>query len=314
MRFTEYLTEQSHTLAADINEIGLAYNLVDGWKGFIDNSEAKSILNKRLQELGQEEFDIQMDRAYLMAREVLHWARSNGYKGKPKKVWWTARAGVLSKAVGRNVDPTQNPTDVLIQFSDGQFLGVSAKSTKTQGEIPFKNPGIKTIDKQLGLSMGKRADEITKELVKNLGLPASAKARKSFLRKKENKEIQQSTISAGFAIMTDIRDTLLKKLRSMSPDAAREHILTTWLNAIPTYPPYIKATGHGKGSKLKVTIMDPLKNQKTTLLMNNSPEFEPVGVDSVGVSAGGHHIMKMRVKFESEKLASSIKFSGDPWK
>jgi len=315
MRLQEYLTEQAHTLAADINEIGLGFNLLGGkWSGFVGSGEAKKQLDSRISQLGQETADVELDRSYIMALEVLKWAHSNGYKGNPKKIWWTARAGVLSKAVGQSVDPTKNPTDVLIQFSDGQFLGVSAKSTKSQGEIPFKNPGIKTIDKQLGLSMGKKADEITKQLVKELGLPASAGARKKFLRQKENEHIRQSTISKGFAIMTDIRDTLLHKLKSLNPKAAREHILTTWLNAVPTFPPYIKVTGHGSGKKLKATISNPLKNQKTVLLMNNDPEFEPVGVDSIGVSAGGQHIMKMRVKFESEKLASSIKFSGDPWR
>lgn len=315
MKFHDYLIEQAHTKPADINEIGLAYNLADGWKRVVNNGEAKPILDRRRKELGQDVYDIQMDRAVVMAQEVLKWARTNGYKGRPKNVWWTARGkDLLSRAVGQPVDPTKNPTDVLIQFSDGQYLGVSAKSTKSQGEIPFKNPGIKTIDKQLGLSMGKKADEITKQLVKELGLPATAKLRKKFLRQKENEHIRQSTINKGFAIMTDIRDTLLNKLKSMSPKAAREHILTTWLNAMPTFPPYIKATGHGKGSKLKVTISNPLKNQKTVALMNNKPEFEPTGVDSIGVSAGGQHIMKMRVKFESEKLASSIKFSGQPWR
>jgi len=39
-----------------------------------------------------------------------------------------------------------------------------------------------------------------------------------------------------------------------------------------------------------------------------------VGNDSVGIMADGNRIMKMRAKYESQKLASTIKFSGDPWK
>ena len=41
--------------------------------------------------------------------------------------------------------------------------------------------------------------------------------------------------------------------------------------------------------------------------------FDAVGNDSVGVKAGSKKILKMRCKFESEKLASSLKMSGDPW-
>ena len=42
-------------------------------------------------------------------------------------------------------------------------------------------------------------------------------------------------------------------------------------------------------------------------------QVEEVGNDSVGVKAGSKKILKMRFKFESEKLASSLKMSGDPW-
>ena len=41
--------------------------------------------------------------------------------------------------------------------------------------------------------------------------------------------------------------------------------------------------------------------------------FEKVGNESIGVKAGNKKILKMRFKYESEKLASSMKMSGDPW-
>ena len=41
---------------------------------------------------------------------------------------------------------------------------------------------------------------------------------------------------------------------------------------------------------------------------------EKVGRYSIGVIADGKKILKMRAKYESEKIASSLKFSGDPWK
>jgi len=49
------------------------------------------------------------------------------------------------------------------------------------------------------------------------------------------------------------------------------------------------------------------------LFSKNPIKLEKVGNESIGVSAGGKKIMKMRFKFESEKMASSVKLSGDPW-
>ena len=40
---------------------------------------------------------------------------------------------------------------------------------------------------------------------------------------------------------------------------------------------------------------------------------EEVGIASIGIKAGEKRIMKMRFKYESQKMASSLKMSGDPW-
>ena len=47
--------------------------------------------------------------------------------------------------------------------------------------------------------------------------------------------------------------------------------------------------------------------------MEQKISFEPVGNESIGVKAGTKKILKMRFKYESEKVASSLKMSGDPW-
>ena len=78
-------------------------------------------------------------------------------------------------------------------------------------------------------------------------------------------------------------------------------------------PPYIKVTGHGSKAPYTASILDPLKNSKMTYLANNPIILSKVGNDSVGVEAGGKRIMKMRVKYESQAMASSVKFSRDPW-
>ena len=47
--------------------------------------------------------------------------------------------------------------------------------------------------------------------------------------------------------------------------------------------------------------------------MSEEISVSKVGSDSIGITAGGKRIMKMRFKYESQKLASSLKMSGDPW-
>ena len=78
-------------------------------------------------------------------------------------------------------------------------------------------------------------------------------------------------------------------------------------------PPYIKITGQGNKAPYSATVMDPIDNPKLAALGKYSIKLEKVGNESIGVSAGSKHIMKIRFKFESEKMASSLKLSGDPW-
>jgi hypothetical protein len=75
----------------------------------------------------------------------------------------------------------------------------------------------------------------------------------------------------------------------------------------------VKVTGQGNKPPYKAVVMDPTNNPKLEALRKYPIKLELVGNESIGVSAGGKKIMKMRFKFESEKMASSVKMSGDPW-
>lgn len=90
--------------------------------------------------------------------------------------------------------------------------------------------------------------------------------------------------------------------------------MNDWMDVRPAPPAYIKVTGHGNSPPYTSSILDPLKNTKSAAIQKMKIKLEKVGNDSVGVTAGGMRIMKMRVKYESQAMASSIKFSGDPWK
>jgi hypothetical protein len=305
--------EQALTHSADINEILYGYYMLGGsWKGFIGASDAKKQLKDKGKKVSPQEYTDQEERAKVMAKDTIRWMSANGYSPKVKKVWWTARPGILSKAVGQDVDSRKNPTDVLVQTADGSFLGLSAKSTKTKGDIGFKNPGIGTIEKNLKVDLKFIHNDALEKLQKKYKeMPSSSKARKKWLR--DNKDIRNKSIEVGKQVLASIRDAVKHSLLKMQQKKLRAYIINDWMDANNMYPPYIKVTGQGKNGKYSSSILDPLKNNKMKALGSGKIEVEPVGSDAVGIRANGKKILKMRAKFESEKMASSIKFSGEPW-
>lgn len=306
--FKGYITEMANTDSADINEIQLGFLLSNNWKNFDGANAAKKQLKDKTDKVGTAEYNSQTEKAKAMAKEVLSWSKDNGYSGKVKRVWWTARPGILAKAVGKTVDSRKNPTDILVQFSDDKFLGLSAKSTKTQGDIGFKNPGLGTIEKAVG-KMPNFAQDAVDTLMKNYpNLSTAASKRKAEIRADDG--IGKAAEYLGTAVLNKIRDDLFKKLNGMREKDLVDYIINDWMDATAVYPRYIKITGMRVGAKVE----DPLSNSKLSKLMLGNIKLVKVGNDSVGIMADGNRIMKMRAKYESQKLASTIKFSGDPWK
>jgi hypothetical protein len=302
-----------NTDLADINEIYVGYTISKSWF----DRDAKQQFESKRKKVSVEEYNAQIKRAEVMAAAALKWATSKGYRGNPK-VYWTARPGSLQEAVDPTnkiqIDSRKNPTDILLKFTRGPsngFLGISAKSTKGTGDIGFKNPGIGTVETNLGINLSSINDAAIDYVVKTLKLPASSSARKMKIR--SNAKIQNTTVALGSKVLSDIRDRLYKKLSSMSSNELKKYVLSDWLDAGELYPPYIKVTGMGAKPPYSANVEDPLKNEKLAAINSQKITVEKVGSDSIGVKAGSKKILKMRVKFESEKLASSVKFSGDPW-
>ena len=299
----------ANTDLADVNEIYTAYALNNN-KFPDDASEAQ--YTRKLALLTADQGTQQIGRAIKMAEEFLKWAKRNGYSGV-QGVYWTARPGFSFKAVtGTEVDQKKNPTDVLVKFSSGGFLGLSAKSTSGKGDIGFKNPGVGTVEKDLGIVLAKFNKDAVDEVVKNFKLPKSASARKSAIR--GAKAVQMQTDKMGSDVLNKCRDTMYAKLSTMQQKHRKEYIIKGWIDAsTELFPPYVKVTGKGKKAPFTADVEDPLNNPKLEAIMTQQIQFEKVGNDSIGVKAGSKKILKMRFKYESEKLASSLKMSGDPW-
>lgn len=306
------MDEASLTPGADINEIMMGFYLAGSWSKFKNGKDAQETVVSRKKMVGPDVYDDQVGRAKAMSQEVLNWCKANGYDDQIQSVWWTARPGILSKAMGRQINSKVNPTDILLDFGNGKFLGLSAKSTsKGSGDIGFKNPGMGTLGTALGIDFGSLIKHIEQEMIEKYKLPAGVKVRKAFIR--QYPEIQQKTVEAGAKMLNILRDALLKQLNSMDQDAIRKHVISNWLNAEQADPYYVKVTGNGAKGKFSAHVDDPMNNDKFKAISSGKITAVPLGSDAVGITADNKRILKMRFKFESEKLASSIKLSGDPW-
>lgn len=314
-RFRASLEEAANTVLADINEIAYGYYAAGAsWSNFVNGTEAKEAYDARVEQASPEQAEVQVERAKAMLEETLRWAKQNGWEGDITRVWWTARPGVLSQAVGQPVSPG-NPTDILLEFGGDEFLGISAKSTKGKADIGFKNPGVGSIAKALNVDLISYVKQKTETTIKNLNLPLKTKERKVFLRTPENAALRSEVEQIGRGILGALREALYEHLLTLDDEEIREHILTYWMDAGANYPYYIKVTGRGTPrSGYSATVSDPIKNEKYKALMSEEISVARVGSDSIGILAGGKRIMKMRFKYESQKLASSLKMSGDPWK
>lgn len=301
----------ANTILSDINEIQTGYFLA-GEKWF--DTEAKNQFNMRAKQATAQEVADAIGKAKVMADEFIVWAKANGYKLPIRDVWWTARPNSMSQAVGYPVDQKKNPTDVLVKFSSGPsdgFLGLSAKATQGSGDIGFKNPGLGTVDRNLNLKLGLEYDNQLKQTVKKFALPEAAAARKAHIR--ANPGIKKQTEEIGVQILAAMRDELLVRLNKFKQPELIQYLLRDWMDAEIVKPPYIKVTGQGNKEPYKAVAMDPTKNEKLDALAKYKVTLEKVGNESIGVKAGDKKIMKIRFKFESEKMASSVKLSGDPW-
>ena len=313
-KFNRRMSESKNTLGADINEIMFAFIAAGyDWSNVGNAQEAQAALEARKSQITPEEYTEQADRAKAMHEEILSWAKENDWDGRITKTWWTARPGVLSSAVGKSASPG-NPTDVLLQFESGDFLGISAKSTKSKADIGFKNPGVRPIGDALGIDLNSLIRERVSEFIQQYGLESAAKQRKMFLRDPANHLIKQKADEIGRDILAMLRESLYAHMQEMEEEDIRKHIVDYWMDAGSNYPYYIKVTGRGSAKKgYTASIDDPIKNEKYKALMSEPIQVVSVGSDSIGIKAGEKRIMKMRFKYESQKMASSLKMSGDPW-
>ena len=299
----------ANTLGADINEIYLTYLLNN-------NSYPDSITSRqyerRSKSVSAEVVEWQVGRAEAMYKKFLEFLRNKRY-GSPVAAYWTARPGFkFEDVVGFKVNQRLNPTDVLVRLNTGKFYGISAKSTKS-GSAGLKNPGIGTIDKYLGTNLASIDVKYSNMIIEKYDLPTGKDARKQFLN--QNVGIKKKVYdNYSSKALRELRDSYLVRINQMSQQQIIDFLVTEWLNEDPEILklPYVKITGSGT-KVYTASLYDPITNAKSRYLITGPIVFSPVGNDAVGVTAANQRILKMRFKYASTQLASSLKMSGDPW-
>lgn len=299
----------ANTLGADINEIYLSYLLNNN--SFPDKITSDQF-EKRSKSVSSQEKEWQMGRAEAMYSKFLEFLK-NRQLGSPVSAYWTARPGFrFESIVGFSVNQRLNPTDVLIKLNTGKFYGISAKSTKSGG-AGLKNPGVGTIDRYLGTNLASIDVKYSNMIVEKYGLPTGKDARKQFLN--NNPGVKKNVYdNYSSKALRELRDTYLATINNMNQQQIIDFLVTEWLNEDPEILklPYVKITGSGT-KVYTASLYDPITNSKSRHLVKGPIKFSAVGNDAVGVTADNTRILKMRFKYASTQLASSLKMSGDPW-
>lgn len=315
-----------NTWLSDMNEIMTATILGGGTGpsdiGPILGDDAIDLWNTRVQQVidavgeeeGADQAELQVVAGQAMADATLDWAARNGY-GSIVSSHWTARPGALQgilDATDGGLATPGHPADVVAVFDGNKVLGISLKTTKSAGDIGFKNPGWGSIATELGIDPRLQNDLIRNELtmLDAETLPMSNVERKGYLR--SDPALKRSADEGGRRVLEMLRDEVVSVLAAMSTNKLKDFVLETLVDASKTMnPPYIKVTAMKGGQKVKVT--DPADDPMYSALMGGDITIRPVRQDSIiFFGDDGSALFQLRFKWASQMLASSVKMSVEP--
>lgn len=226
-----------------------------------------------------------------------------------RKIYWTATPNAIRVATGnKNLNFRKNPSDIVIRFYTGQFLGVSAKTTKKKNNFSFKNPGIGTIEKSLGVTLTDQYTTTLEGCISKYNLPRLSKERKSVIRR--NPDLKTTIDRIGSEQLKIITDKLIDVFLGMSQDDLRRHLLEDWFNSYEKADlPYIQVCANNS----KYYVTDPSSSKPVQVLSQASNiHTNRLGNETIGVYADGTPVFTIRAKFDSQKMAGSIKFAAEP--
>lgn len=127
------------------------------------------------------------------------------------------------------------------------------------------------------------------------------------------KKQYQEQKDLGNRVLQKGRDIILDGLNQLEQDERLAFIRKEYINATAITPYWIKATGSGNAPPFSATVKDPYKDPKYKGLSGGNITFEPVASGTIGVKAGEEKIIKIRVKWESAPVVTSVKIDVVDW-
>lgn len=222
---------------------------------------------------------------------------------------WVSRPGRLSELLHTDYPSNCNPSDIVVALANNDFLGVSLKShALAHHAVTFKNPGLSPVCKALGVDywgpIERAMITLENEIPALTGL--TAVQRKAFLR--ANAWAQQSAGKLAGMVLSELRDRLVTDLSHLSARDAWDLLGTHCLDVTAKTLPYLQVTTGSRLSDVRLTLADMTRSPIRTAHHAGSPlTFTAAGTTSIYVTSGETRLFRMRVKFASEKLASSLK-------
>lgn len=293
---------------SDVNEILIGYYLNnEQWY----DTNAQNVYYSKLGKLSPSDITRATEHAKIIASKFLEWANNKNYKNV-KSIYWTARSDITS-IVGVEVDQTKNPTDILVNFQSGPsegWLGISAKSKKYDISVTFKNPGLVSIDKELGLSLYDESVNQVNQFIKKHGLPTntSYSSLQTFLNKSDNKEIKKESEELGDEVLTNLRNTLYNKLIKMTKLDFLKFVEKNIMSSEELFPPYVIVVAKGDKFPFTATVTDPVTDSRVQLLKSMKYNIQVKDKFTINVlSESNNKIFSIRFKYKDKKLASNIK-------
>lgn len=326
----------SNTTKADVNEILFGYFVKPGTKanpfsGYSNQAEVEKAYKDKAEQLPYDFWYMEMRRAEEMAKEFIKYAKQHGYGTKIKEIVWTARNGSMTDAVGYPVPQKgtgKNPSDVLVCFSNPKsrgsgnktkkgcsWLGVSAKSTAKFQDIGFANPGLGVISQDLFKNKSHLPNIVEKCKDKFTDKYTELKGKSNVDIKKilkQNDALKVEARAAGLECLQQIRNEMIGKVVKMEYHEWQDFMMD-FVQATFEGPHYIKLTGQGAKEPFKAVLEDPIVNKKTRGIKGPQVLLEESGDTSINVySYEDKPLFKIRMKWESSPLSSTVKLSGDP--
>jgi hypothetical protein len=299
------LTSADNTHRADCNElIFLKAVNQNVWSNSLvqDTHDAKRAL------ISESDYQDQLGRALTAANAFFQ------YVGNPpgsavSAVWWSARPGVF-KEMGISVEKTF-PADVVVQWANGSYLGVSLKSSDTSLKLCFRNNGLGTLNRILGRSFSKPYTDGEQELL--LRYPhlsdMTDKVRKRTIRSDKSLEAEVKVLAEKS--LTETRNILYSHYCEIGEDSLRNHLIENWLSS-GSEVPYLKITAKGIDGDYQAIVEDPsiaVKNIEVGSITVHKVHTHGIGF----LKDEEDKFMKIRVKTASQPFASAIKVQGEYW-